>query len=107
MRSDPDGVPEPTRSGRGIRSRGLLVAATGLAVLVSVGCSGPAKAGGTVTETITVAAVPGVDTAPLYLAQKDGFFAAEGMRHLVIKPYPNEPAEIAALRSGQVDIAAS
>jgi len=60
-----------------------------------------------VTGPVIIAAVPGIDTAPLYLAQKDGDFAAAGLRNVVIKSYTSESAELAALQSGKADIAAS
>jgi NitT/TauT family transport system substrate-binding protein len=60
-----------------------------------------------VSGAVVIAAVPGIDTAPLYLAQKDGEFAAAGLSHVVIKPYATGALELAALQSGQADIAAS
>ncbi len=87
MRLDPAGIPLLNRSRRVARARYLLAAASGLAVLVSAGCAGTASAGGTVSDTITIAAVPGVDNAPLYLAQKEGLFAAAGLKNVEIKSY--------------------
>jgi NitT/TauT family transport system substrate-binding protein len=107
MRHDPAGAPEPARSGRHLRARLLLGAAAALAVMTAVGCSSAATAGGAVSGTVTIAAIPGVDTAPLYLAQKNGYFAAEGLSHVVIKTYTSESAELTALQGGQADIAAS
>jgi len=107
MTLDPALVPLQSRSGRRLRARYALAAAAGLAVLVSAGCGGSGSAGGTVSSTVTIAAVPGIDTAPLYLAEKDGFFAAEGLTHVEIKDYSSEAAELAALQSAQADIAAS
>src|SRR5215475_6415174 len=107
MRLDPVGAPEPTRSGRRLRVRLLLGAAAGLAVALAAGCSGAATPGGPVSGTITIAAIPGIDTAPLYLAQKNGIFAAEGLSHVVIKTFPSGSAELTALQNGQADIAAS
>jgi NitT/TauT family transport system substrate-binding protein len=60
-----------------------------------------------VSGTVTIAAIPGIDTAPLYLAQKNGYFAAEGLSHVVIKTFASESAELTALQGGQADIAAS
>ncbi len=107
MRHDPVGASEPAWSGRRFRARRLLGAGTGLAVVLAAGCSSAATGGGPVSETITIAAIPGMDTAPLYLAQKNGYFAAEGLSHVVIKSYPTEAAELKDLQSGQADIAAS
>lgn len=95
------------RGGRGFRTRCLVVAVTGLTVLIAAGCGGGGSAGGTVGSAVVIAAMPGVDTATLYLAQKDGYFAADGLQHVVIRSFATEPEEIKALQSGQVDIAAS
>jgi NitT/TauT family transport system substrate-binding protein len=98
--------PAPVRSGLGLRTRGLLAAAAGLP-LVLAACGGGASAGGTVSSTVTIAAMPGIDTAPLYLAQRDGMFAAAGLTHVVIHSYASEAADLAAIANGQADIAAS
>ena len=79
----------------------------GLPSCSAAGCAGTASAGGTVSGTITIAAVPGVDNAPIYLAKKEGLFAADGLKNVVIKTYPTESAELSALQSAQADIAAS
>lgn len=107
MRLDPAGIPLAKRSRRALRARYLLAAASGLAVLCSAGCGATASAGGTVSSTITIAAVPGVDNAPLYLAKKDGLFAAAGLTNVVIKSYSSDSAELSALQGAQADIAAS
>lgn len=108
MTRHPAGLPQPARSGRGIRGRSLLGlgAAAGAVALTLAACGG-AGPGGTVSSTVTIAAVPGIDTAPLYLAQKDGYFAAAGLAHVRIKSYSSQSAELAALQGGQADIAAS
>lgn len=105
MRRDPARSPQATTARRGSRARYALAAATGLALLAA-GCSS-GSAGGTVSSTVTVAAVPGVADASIYLAQKDGLFASEGLKNLVIKSYPSQTAVLSALRSGQADIAAT
>jgi NitT/TauT family transport system substrate-binding protein len=107
MRHDPVGAGEPRRSGRRLRARRLAGAAAGLAVVTIAGCSTAGTAGGPVSGTITIAAIPGIDTAPVYLAQKNGYFADEGLSHVVIKTFPSESAELTALQGGQADIAAS
>src|SRR5215469_1047177 len=107
MRLDPAGKLLPKRSRRAVRSRALLAAALGLAVLGAAGCGGSASAGGSVSSTVTIAAVPGVDNAPIYLAKKEGLFAAAGLKNVVIKSYPNQTEELLALQSAQADIAAS
>jgi len=107
MRHDPAGAPEPAWSGRRLRARSVVGAAAGLAVIMAAGCSGAATVGGPVSGTVTIAAIPGIDTAPLYLAQKNGYFAGEGLSHVVIKSYASESAALSALRAGQADVAAS
>ncbi|MBO0823730.1 MAG: ABC transporter substrate-binding protein [Actinobacteria bacterium] len=107
MRHDLAGVPRPTLSGRGARARCLLAALTGLVVLTSVGCGAVARAGRPVGNTVTIAYAPGIDTAPLYMAQKNKLFAQEGLRNVILKTYPNGPAALSAVAHGQADIAAS
>ncbi len=107
MRLDQAGATLLKRSRLAVRARYLLAAASGLAVLLSAGCGATAGAGGSVGSTITIAAVPGVDNAAIYLAKKDGMFAAAGLQNVVIKPYPSESAELSALQSAKADIAAS
>jgi len=81
----------------------------GAAVLLLAGCgalgggsNGISSSGG---ATITVAAVPSVGDAPLYLARSDGLFAQHGLT-VRIKNYPSVKAEVEALGNGQADIAA-
>jgi NitT/TauT family transport system substrate-binding protein len=107
MRLDPAGNLLPKRSRRAVRARALLAAASGLAVLGAAGCGGTASAGGSVANTITIAAVPGVENASIYLAKKEGLFAAAGLKNVVIKTYSSEAAALGALQSAQADIAAS
>lgn len=104
MSRDPAGVRQDA-PGR-VRRR-LLGAAAGLALLVSAGCAGSASPMGTVTTTITIGAVPGIDTAPLFLAWKAGYFADAGLTNIRIEPFATQAAEMQALLKGQVDITAS
>ena len=101
MRLDPAGIQLPKTGRRAIRARVLLAAASGLAVLGAAGCAGSSNGGGDVGNTITIAAVPGVDNAPIYLAKKDGLFAAAGLKNVVIKSYSSQAAELAG-PSGKV-----
>jgi NitT/TauT family transport system substrate-binding protein len=81
----------------------------GAAVLLLAGCG--ALGGGSNgispngSATITVAAVPSVGDAPLYLAHQDGLFAQHGLT-VTIKTYSSVSAEAEALANGQADIAA-
>ena len=58
MRHDPVGAGELTRSGRRLRASRLAGAAAGLAVVLAAGCSSASTAGGPVSGTVTIAAVP-------------------------------------------------
>jgi NitT/TauT family transport system substrate-binding protein len=107
MRLDPAGFALPTRSGRARASRCLLATASGLAVVVAAGCSSSSGPGGEVSGTVTIAALANVNDAPIYLAQKDGLFAAEGLSHVVIKTYSSASAELSAVQNAHADIAAS
>src|SRR5580700_3519796 len=86
------------RSGR---VRTILSAIFGLAVPLVAGCSASAHG----LPTLTVAAVPGIDDAPLYIAADDGQFAAEGLK-VRIRDYGSASSEIMALRTGRADVAA-
>lgn len=107
MRLDPAGVPLLSRGRRATRARCALAAVSGLAVLLAAGCGNSGSPGGAVSSTVVIAAVPGVSDAAIYLAQKDGLFASEGLDHVVIKTFTNQTAVLGALKSGNADIAAS
>jgi NitT/TauT family transport system substrate-binding protein len=79
---------------------------SGLALLAA-GCGNSGSPGGAVSSTVVIAAVPGVSDAAIYLAQKDGLFAAEGLQHVRIQTYQNQADVITALQSARADIAAS
>ncbi len=101
------GVPLPNRSRRAFRARYLLAGVCGLSMLAAAGCGSSSSTGSTVSNTVTIAAVPGVEDASLYLAQKDGLFAAAGLDHVQIRTYANQAGVINALQSAKADIAAS
>lgn len=78
------------------------------AFLLVTGCS--AAGTGTIAPahglpTLAVAAAPGIDDAPLYIAAEDGQFAAEGLK-VQIKDYGSARSEIMALKDGSADVAA-
>jgi NitT/TauT family transport system substrate-binding protein len=79
------------------------LAVTALATGCQVAGAQPASPDGTVT--LTVAATPGIDDAPLYLAYKDGLFQSEGLK-VKISSYQSVTQELQALTSGKVDVAA-
>jgi NitT/TauT family transport system substrate-binding protein len=108
MRLDPAGVPLLNLGRRAIRARCLLAAGSGLALLLAAGCGNSGSPGGAVSGTVVIAAVPGVSDAAIYLAQKDGLFAAEGLDHVTIdSSYSSQSQVMNALKGGNADIAAS
>jgi NitT/TauT family transport system substrate-binding protein len=77
--------------------------------LLAAGCSsggGSAAAPAGLEKTnLTVAAVPALDSAGLYIAQQRGLFAAEGL-HVTIVPAISSATVIAAQLAGKYDITA-
>jgi NitT/TauT family transport system substrate-binding protein len=112
MRPDPAGNPLLSRrlslSSRPSRARRRAVAATASCAiaLLAAACSASSAGMGTVSGTITIAAAPGIDDAPLWLAQEKGLFAAAGL-HVVIKDFGSQGQELAAIETGSAQIAAS
>jgi len=109
MRPAPAHVPVACDRGPARPSRVVSAAVGVLAVAaLAAGCqtagagSGTSAAGG---STITVAAAPGVDDAPLYLAFKNGTFASAGLNVRIVS-YPSVGQELRALANGTADIAA-
>ena len=97
----------PAPKARGRQPRALVATVAGLAVVsLATACQGGGSANGqpTVSGTITVAAIRGIDTTPLYIAHQDGAFAHAGLRVKVIS-YSSVAAEFQALIKGHVDIA--
>lgn len=93
----------PARPSRTVSAAIGALAAAALAAGCSVAGASPEGPAGTVT--VTVAATPGVDDAPLYLAVKDGSFKSAGL-DVSIKHYQSVGQELQALAGGKVDIAA-
>jgi NitT/TauT family transport system substrate-binding protein len=86
-----------------------LATVAGAAVTLLAGCSALGGGGSSGTSvsgsTITVASVPSVGDAPLYLANHNGLFKQHGLT-VTIKNYTSLQAEVEALANGQADIAA-
>jgi NitT/TauT family transport system substrate-binding protein len=98
------------RNWRLIRSSPAVSAAiAALAVMpLAAGCqaAGTAAGGsGARPSVITVAAIPGVDDAPLYIAARSGAFRRAGL-NVTIRTYQSAGQELQALNSGRVDVAA-
>lgn len=88
------------------RKRLLLTAAAGVVALLAAACSSGGSGMGAVSGTITIAAAPGIDDAPLYLAKQQNLFSNAGL-HVVIKNFGSQSAELAAIEDGRAQIAAS
>jgi len=74
--------------------------------LLAAGCtsaSGSSAADG--GPSITVAVIPGTDTAPVMIAARDGVFRDHGL-NVTVKTYRSLQSEVQALKNGSVDIAA-
>lgn len=108
MTPDPASSPLLNRRRRTVQARHLFAAASVLAVVLAAGCSSGGGGTSQVSGTVTIAAVAGVDDAPLFLAQEKGIFAADGL-NVVIKTFGNgsDAAQVAAVEDGQAKIAAS
>jgi NitT/TauT family transport system substrate-binding protein len=93
------------------RNSWLVALSAAAIMIISAGCS---SATGAVTADpgpapeeadITVAAIPAVDLAGLYIAQDRGLFARQGL-HVRIEPIPSAQSVIADQLQGKVDISA-
>ena len=76
--------------------------------LLAAGCSGgggSAAPGGLEKTNLTVAAVPALDSAALYIAQERGLFAQAGL-HVSILPAISGATTIAGQLKGQLDVTA-
>jgi NitT/TauT family transport system substrate-binding protein len=98
------GVRAGGRSGV-LRLTGIAAAVASL-TLLAAGChgsggSGQVSAGG---QTITVAAVSGIDTAPLAVAQKRGLYSSHGLT-VNVRDYSTPAAAYSALTNGQAQVA--
>jgi NitT/TauT family transport system substrate-binding protein len=102
MRPEPVGRTALNRKLRPGHRRLLIAVSAAAAALLAAGCS----TGGGMTQvsgTITIAAVPGIDNAPLYLAADDGYFSADGL-HVKIDSVSSESQVLSALDSNQAQI---
>ena len=108
MRSGPAGAKIVSRRRPSRRSRTVSAAIATVAVsLLAAGCHVPFTGSTTAALTrssITVAALPGVDNAPLYLALHSGMFANVGLT-VNIQTYSSVGKEIAALTNGSANVA--
>ncbi len=87
-------------------SRRVFAAVIALAMAVlATGCQGSPSSTAARTGAVTVAAIPGPDNAPLYLAVKNGTFTRAGL-NVKIRTYRSTSSELQALNAGRVDVAA-
>jgi len=99
----------PARPWSGGRARIAAGCAAATALLLA-GCQMPGSGSPGASEqapagsSITVAAVPGVGNAPLYVAQQQGLFRQAGLA-VHIRSYQTAAAEVAALRNGTANVA--
>ena len=87
----------------GTRAPALRIAPALLAAALAAGCHVPG-AGASGSGTVTVAAVPGIDDAPLLVAVQDGLFRQRGLV-VAVRDYQSVGAELQALASGQAQVA--
>jgi NitT/TauT family transport system substrate-binding protein len=107
MTPNPAGGPMAQQQRRRPALTRLVLAATaGIALLLAAGCSGGGAGTSPVSGTITIAAVPSVDDAPLWLAKERGLFSAAGL-NVQINTVSSDAAAIAEVANGQAQIAAS
>ena len=91
-------------TGRFFRMPAVAVAI--VAAMLSAGCAGnalPAPPSGPEKHDLVVGAVPAADTVGLYIAQQEGFFAAEGL-HLKIIPVTSSATAISDQLAGRYDV---
>jgi NitT/TauT family transport system substrate-binding protein len=91
-----------TSAGTVVRRRGRALVLLSVAILVTACTSSGGPGGG---QDLTVAVVPGVDTAPLTIAVNDGLFSQQGIT-VTVKTVSTTAAADADLNNGSADIAA-
>jgi NitT/TauT family transport system substrate-binding protein len=92
-----------TRPFARLRVAGAVAAVALIAAACSNGGGGSTAPTGLEKTNLTVAAVPALDSAGLYIAEQDGLFAAEGL-HVKIVPAISSATVIAAQLKGQYDV---
>jgi NitT/TauT family transport system substrate-binding protein len=87
--------------------RAVPLATAAVTALAAAGCSSASNAASSSLEetNVTVAAIPTVDLAGLYIALDEGLFAQQGL-HVTIKKIPSSAAIVQDQLKGQVDISA-
>ena len=95
-----------------MRTRSFLARWLFGATILTAGCSSGAGSAGLTSALpgpeqpdITVAAIPAVDLAGLYIARDRGLFARQGL-HVTIVPVPSAQSVITGQLAGKIDISA-
>ncbi len=86
-----------------MKSRNVLIASAVAIIMLAAGCSGGSGGAPRLKlekTNIVVDAFPAIDSAGLYIAQKDGLFAAQGL-HVTIVPIGQIPPSTQDLINGQ------
>jgi NitT/TauT family transport system substrate-binding protein len=108
MRSGPADAKTVSRRRPSRRSHAASAGMAAIAVgMLAAGCQAPGNESSSAPLTkssITVAATPGVDDAPLYMAVRNGLFAKAGLS-VTIHRYSSADQEIRALSNGSAAIA--
>jgi NitT/TauT family transport system substrate-binding protein len=86
-----------------VRVSALRIAPVVLSAALASGCHVPGTSA-VGSEPITVAVGPGIDSAPLRVAVRDGLFQQRGL-HVTVEDYTSLGAEFQAITSGQAQIA--
>jgi NitT/TauT family transport system substrate-binding protein len=73
-------------------------------IVLASGCSAGGSSGAMGSGSLTVAVVPGIESAPLSVAAQEGLFQQHGL-DVTVKDYSSLSEEYQALASGQVQIA--
>lgn len=83
----------------------MLIGVPLLVASLATGCgdSGSSSGNGLEKDTITVVTLPIVDCAPIYIAQRQKLFEAEGLK-VQVKLITQSPQSIPALAKGEVDL---
>jgi NitT/TauT family transport system substrate-binding protein len=105
MRSDPAGQPPMAARQHRRRSWRFLAAASFAGAVALAGCAGGGSGGTPVSGTVSIAATPGVDDAPLWLAEQKGIFTAAGL-HVNIIRVDSDAQALQDVDNGQAQIAA-
>ena len=92
-----------TRPFARLRVAGAVAAIALIAAACSNGGGGSTAPTGLEKTNLTVAAVPALDSAGLYIAEQDGLFAAEGL-HVKIVPAVSSSTVIAGQLAGTYDV---